>query len=78
VSPLTADDLESIPFFGDGFKVGKDLSEGNLATAANDVHGALGDIGNFAKAAGGKLSWADPLSMLAITGWASCSTTAEP
>jgi len=68
MSPLTADDLESIPFFGDGFKVGKDLSEGNLATAANDVHGALGDIGNFAKAAGGKLSWADPLSMLANHG----------
>ncbi|MDQ2723550.1 MAG: WXG100 family type VII secretion target [Actinomycetota bacterium] len=69
MSPLTADDVESIPFFGDGFKVGKDLSEGNLATAANDVHGVLGDIGNFAKSAGGKASWADPLSMLANHGF---------
>ena len=68
MSPSTQDDIESIPFFGDGFKVGKDVSEGNFATAANDLHGALSDAMDFAKAAGGKLGWADPLSMLANHG----------
>jgi len=63
MSPLTADDLESITFFGDGYSIGKDLSEGNLASAANDVKGVVGDVKDFAKSAGGA-GWDDPLAML--------------
>lgn len=72
MSPLTADDLGSIPFFGDGYTIAKDASEGNYGAAASDVAGVVGDAKDFvsaaASSAGGMARWADPLGMLANHG----------
>lgn len=65
---LTADDLGSIPYFGDGYKLGKDAAEGNLAATANDLSGAVDTVKGFLDEAAGKSVWLDPLSVLANSG----------
>ena len=67
VEPLSSDDLGSIPFFGDGYEIGKNIVDGNVAQVADDVHGVAGDIVTFAAAAGGD-SIKDPLSVLVDAG----------
>jgi hypothetical protein len=68
VEPLSSDDLGSIPFFGDGYQIGKNLVDGNIAQVASEVKGVVGDIGSFASAAAGGATWLDPLSVLVNAG----------